>query len=201
VFAIMADNAGVAVGKYRYTTLDILIIAVVAAIGGVVNAYVTGAWAKFIEGAVGPFGAALDNPFYIFWVIIVVLLVPKPGVAIVTSLLAVIVEMVAGSEDGSIVLVFGLLQGIGLELGFLVFRYARTLPAAILSGALCGIGCAICLTFIFGFDTLAPLPLVALFVALAVCDGLIGGILGYVIARGVNRAGFAGGTQTWERAV
>jgi energy-coupling factor transport system permease protein len=196
----MAMNAGVGVGKYRYTTLDILLIAVIAAIGGVVNAYVVGAWAKFIEGAIGPFGAALDNPFYIFWVIIAVLLVPKPGVAVVASMLAGIVEVVAGSEDGSIVLVFTLLQGVGIELGFLVFRYARTIQSALLGGALCGIGCAICLTFVFGFDTLAPVPLILLFIAMAVGDALIGGILGYVIAQGVNRAGFAGGTQTWERA-
>lgn len=195
----MAGTAGVAVGKYRYTTLDILIIAVIAAIGGVVNAYLVGAWAKFIEGAIGPFGAALDNPFYIFWVIIAVLLVPKPGVAIVASMLAGIVEVVAGSEDGSIVLVFTLLQGVGVELGFLLFRYARTLPAALAGGALCGIGCAICLTFVFGFDKLDPLPLVALFGALALCDAVIGGVLGYVIAQGVGRAGYAGGTQTWTR--
>jgi energy-coupling factor transport system permease protein len=196
----VAGQTGVSVGKYRYTTLDILIIAVIAAIGGVVNAYATGAWAKFIEGAIGPFGAALDNPFYIFWVIIAVLLVPKPGVAIVASMLAGIVEVVAGSEDGSIVLVFTLLQGVGIELGFLAFRYARSLPAALLGGALCGIGCSICLTFVFGFDKLDAGPLVALFAAIAICDAVIGGLLGYAIAQGVARAGFAGGTQAWTRA-
>ncbi len=74
-------RVGVKVGTYRYTTMDILLIAVIAAVGGVVNAYAVGAWAKFIEGAAGPFGAALDNPFFIFWVIIAVLLIPKPGVA------------------------------------------------------------------------------------------------------------------------
>jgi energy-coupling factor transport system substrate-specific component len=195
----MALNAGVGVGKYRYTTLDILIIAVVSAIGGVFNAYITGAWAKFIEGAIGPFGAALDNPIYIFWIIIVALLIPKPGVALATGLLATLVEVIAGSEDGSIVLVFGLLQGVGAELGFLLFRYNRSLAAALVAGALTGIGCAIGLTFVFGFFTFSGLVIVPFFVAMAVGDGIIGGLLGYVIARGVMRAGFAGGTQAWER--
>jgi energy-coupling factor transport system permease protein len=195
----MAGNIGVGVGKYRYTTLDILIIAVVSAIGGVFNAYVTGAWAKFIEGAIGPFGAALDNPIYIFWIIVVVLLVPKPGVALATGLLATVVEVIAGSEDGSVVLVFGLLQGIGAELGFLAFRYARTIPAVLLAGALTGIGCAIGLTFVFGFFTFAGVAIVAFFIAMALGDGIIGGLLGYVIARGVTRAGFAGGAQSWQR--
>jgi energy-coupling factor transport system substrate-specific component len=195
----MTANAGVSVGRYRYTTLDILIMAVIAAVGGVVNAYVVGAWAKFIEGAAGPLGAALDNPFFIFWVIVAVLLIPKPGVAIITSMLAGIVEVVAGSLDGSIVLVFTLLQGVGVELGFLVFRYARTLQAAWLGGALCGIGCAICLTFIFGFDKLDPAGLIGLFVALALGDALIGGTLAWVIAQGVGRAGLAGGREEWQR--
>jgi energy-coupling factor transport system substrate-specific component len=195
----MSADTGVAVGKYRYTTLDILIIAVIAAIGGVVSAYVVGAWAKFIEGAMGPFGAALNNPFFIFWGIVAVLLVPKPGVAIISSLLTGIVEVVAGSLDGSIVLVFTFLQGVGVELGFLAFRYARSLQAAILGGALAGIGCAICLTLVFGFTKLDPVLLVAFFAALAIADGLIGGILAWVIAQGVGRAGFAGEREAWQR--
>jgi energy-coupling factor transport system permease protein len=195
------NRVGMKVGSYRYTTMDILVIAVIAAIGGVVNAYGTGAWAKFIEAAAGPFGAALDNPFYIFWVIIAVLLIPKPGVAIVTSMLAGIVEVVAGSEDGSIVLVFTLLQGVGIELGFLIFRYRSNLPAALLGGALCGVGCAICLTWIFGFDKFGFGAQLALILALAVADAVIGGILGYVIARGVERAGNIGpGREGWVRA-
>src|SRR5919197_4936298 len=102
----MRSATGVTLGRYRYTTLDILIIAVIAAIGGVVSAYVVGAWAKFIEGAIGPFGAALNNPFFIFWGIVAVLLVPKPGVAVISSGVTGAVEVVAGSLDGSVVLVF-----------------------------------------------------------------------------------------------
>jgi energy-coupling factor transport system permease protein len=135
----------------------------------------------------------------LFWIIIVALLIPKPGVALATGLLATLVEVIAGSEDGSIVLVFGLLQGVGAELGFLLFRYNRSLAAALVAGALTGIGCAIGLTFVFGFFTFSGLVIVPFFVAMAVGDGIIGGLLGYVIARGVMRAGFAGGTQAWER--
>jgi len=194
-------RAGVRVGTYRYTTMDILLIAVIAAVGGVVNAYATGAWAKFIEGEAGPFGAALDNPFYIFWVIIAVLLIPKPGVAVVTSMLAGVVEVVAGSEDGSIVLVFTLLQGLGIEIGFLIWRYRAVLVAALIGGALCGVGCAICLMYIFGFDKFGFGLQVAMILALAAADAVIGGGLGYVIARGVARAGNIGpGRGGWVRA-
>src|SRR5260370_15234859 len=120
--------------------MEMRVIGVVGAVGGVVNAYATGAWAKFIEGAAGPFGAALDNPFYIFWVIIAVLLIPKPGVAVVTSMLAGIIEVVAGSEDGSIVLVFTLLQRVGIEISFLIFKYRAVMSAALLGGALFDVG-------------------------------------------------------------
>jgi energy-coupling factor transport system substrate-specific component len=189
----------VTLGRYRYTTLDILIIAVIAAIGGVVSAYVVGAWAKFIEGAIGPFGAALNNPFFIFWGIVAVLLVPKPGVALISSVLTGAVEVVAGSLDGSIVLVFVFLQGLGVEIGFLALGYARSLPAAVLGGALAGIGCAISLTAVFGFTKLDPVVLVVFYAAMAVADGLIGGILAWAIAQGVGRAGIAGGREGWQR--
>ena len=195
----MRSATGVTLGRYRYTTLDILIIAVIAAIGGVVSAYVVGAWAKFIEGAIGPFGAALNNPFFIFWGIVAVLLVPKPGVALISSVLTGAVEVVAGSLDGSIVLVFVFLQGLGVEIGFLALGYARSLPAAVLGGALAGIGCAISLTAVFGFTKLDPVVLVVFYAAMAVADGLIGGILAWVIAQGVGRAGIAGGREGWQR--
>jgi energy-coupling factor transport system substrate-specific component len=182
-------NAAVTDSKWRFTTKDILTIAVIAAICGVVGAFVVGPWAKFIEGLLGPFGAALDNPFFIFWAILAGLLIPRPGVALVTSLLGCLVEMIAGSLDGSIVMVFGLAQGIGMEAGLALFRYRPSLPAAIVSGALGGVGCAISLLYVFGFVTLPGFSQILLIAALAIGDGVIGGLLAWFIAQAVKRSG------------
>src|SRR5581483_6816458 len=128
--------------SFRYSTMDILTVAVVSVIGGIVSAYTVGPWAKFIERVLGPYGAALDNPFFIVWYIIVGLLTRKPGLTFISAMLTGLVEVLAGSLDGSIVFVFVALQGIGAEIGLAAFRYRPTLPAALVSGALAGIGCA-----------------------------------------------------------
>ena len=173
----------------RYSTKDILTIAAISAIGGVAGALLVGPWAKFIEGILGPFGAALDNPFFIFWATLAGLIIPKPGVALATSCLMSVVEVLAGSLDGSIALIFGLLQGVGLELGLAVFGYRRHLFSAVASCAFGGVGCAITLMYVFGFVHLPGTLQIPLIIALATGDGLIGGLLANAIANSLRRAG------------
>jgi energy-coupling factor transport system substrate-specific component len=190
-----ATPAGARSGPYRYATLDLLTIAVISAVGGVVSAYVVIPWAKFIEGAIGPFGAALNNGFFILWAILAGLILRKPGIAFVTSMLTGTIELLAGSLDGSIVLVFVAFQGIGMELGLAAFRYRPGLPAAWLSGALGGVGCAVCILYVFGFAQLA-VPVQILFIAaLALGDAVLGGSLAYAIAKSLERLGVAQGTS------
>jgi ABC-type thiamin/hydroxymethylpyrimidine transport system permease subunit len=181
---------------FRVSTMDILLIAVVAAVGGVVSAYVVGPWAKFIEGVLGPFGAALDNPFFIFWYIIVGLITRKPFLTFIAGMLTGLIEVLAGSLDGSIVFVFVALQALGAELGLLIFRYRPSILAAIVSGALAGIGCAIALTFVFGFVVLPVGSLILLYIAMALGDGIIGGLLAWFVVKGIERTGVMGRTAT-----
>jgi energy-coupling factor transport system substrate-specific component len=183
------NDSTIAARNFSYATKDILTIAAIAAVGGVVGAFLIAPWAKFIEGVLGPFGAALDNPFFIFWVALAGIIVPKPGVALATSCLMSLVEVLAGSPDGSIVLIFGLLQGIGLELGFTVFAYRRHPLAAFASCAFGGIGCAISLMYVFGFVRLSAPLQILLVCALAIADGIIGGSLATAVAKSLRRAG------------
>ena len=177
---------------YRVSTYDILTVAVVAAVGGIIGAYVIDAWAKFIEGVLGPFGAALDNPFFILFYIIIGLLTKKPLLTFIGGMLTGTVEMIAGSLDGSIVLVFTLLQAIGAELGFMIFLYRPTITTALLSGALTGIGCAICLTFVFGFTVLPIGTMILFYIAMALGDAIIGGGLAWIIYQGILKTGVRG---------
>src|SRR5215218_5399124 len=117
-------------GGYRYRTADILLVGAIAAVGGVVSAYVIVPWAKFIEGLLGPFGAVFDNPFFIFWPIVAALLICKPGVGVVTSVLTGAIVVLVGWADRLKFLIGILLHGRGVELGFLICRYQATLLAA-----------------------------------------------------------------------
>jgi energy-coupling factor transport system substrate-specific component len=172
----------------KFTTKDILTIAAIATVGGVAGAFIVGPWAKIIEGLFGPFAAAFDNPFFIFWATLAGLFVSRPGAALCTSILLGLIEMLAGGLDGSIVLVFSLMQGIGMELGLAVFRYKGGVCAAMLSTALGGVGASFSLLYIFGFVTLPLKMQILLIITISVTDGLVGGLLAHRIVKSLRRA-------------
>lgn len=73
-------------------------------------------------------------------------LLRKPGAALITEVLAGLVELLMGNPGGVIVLITGGIQGAGCELGFGLFRYRKY---NLLSMCLAGIFAA---TFIFVFE-------------------------------------------------
>ncbi len=180
----------------KYTTTALLTTAVVAVIGGVVSAYVVLPWAKFIEGVLGPWGAALDNGFFTIWYIIIGLLTGLPGLPFIGGMLTGTVEVLAGSIDGPIVWVFVFFQSLGAELGFYIGRYKRNIRTALIAGGLSGIGCGIPFIVIYGFSGL-PLGLnILLFGALFVGNAVLAGLLGYAIYQAVARTGITGEAET-----
>jgi energy-coupling factor transport system substrate-specific component len=67
------------------------------------------------------------------------LIIRRPGAAIFVELVAAALSAMLGNAWGMSTLLFGLAQGIGAEIGVLIFAYRRFgLGAAALSGALAG---------------------------------------------------------------
>ena len=68
------------------------------------------------------------------------LIIRKPGAALYCEVLAAAVSGVLGTQFGLSVLLSGFVQGLGAELVFLAFLYARyTLPVAVLAGLASGV--------------------------------------------------------------
>ena len=64
----------------------------------------------------------------------------KPGAAVFASTLAAAVSLLLGSPYGLIIVVYGLVQGIGGELGFLLTRYRHFgWGTAVLAGVTAGL--------------------------------------------------------------
>ncbi|MDQ3463934.1 MAG: ECF transporter S component [Actinomycetota bacterium] len=124
----------------RWRTVDIVIAAVIGVAFGVVF------WAWNLLGTVvGPalafFApvAAILNGVFLMPGVIGGLVIRKPGAAVFASTLAAAVSLLLGSPYGGIIIVYGLVQGIGVELGFALTRYRRfglgaTLIAAVTGG-------------------------------------------------------------------
>lgn len=69
--------------------------------------------------------------------VLAALIVRKPGAALLAELVAATLEMILGGQWGWGTVVSGLLQGGGVEIGFLLFVYRRfTLPVAMLGGVI-----------------------------------------------------------------
>jgi len=125
-------------------------------------------------------------------------IIRKPGVALLTELLAAFIELLMGNSGGLTVVLTGLIQGAGAELVFALFRYRRW---DLLSMSLAGIVSA---AFIFCYELyylsyykLAPGMLIAQlavrFVSAAVFSGLLCKLAGDGLAKtGVIKSYAAG---------
>ena len=115
-------------------------------------------------------------------------IIRKPGVALITEILAAAVELLMGNSGGLTVVLTGLIQGAGAELAFAIFRYKKW---NLLSMSLAGILSAL---FIFCYElyylnyiALAPSLLIAQlavrFVSAVVFSGIICKLAGDGLAK------------------
>ena len=115
-------------------------------------------------------------------------IIRKPGVALITEILAAAVELLMGNSGGLTVVLTGLIQGAGAELAFAIFRYKKW---NLLSMSQAGILSAL---FIFCYElyylnyiALAPSLLIAQlavrFVSAVVFSGIICKLAGDGLAK------------------
>jgi energy-coupling factor transport system substrate-specific component len=130
---------------HRWRTIDIVIASVIAVAFGVIFWAWNTVW-SVTEGAFAFFPPA-QTVIYGVWLIPAVLgglIIRKPGAALYTETVAAVVSALLGSQWGAPVIQQGLIQGLGAELVFAALLYRNfKLPAAILAGALTGVGAAI----------------------------------------------------------
>jgi energy-coupling factor transport system substrate-specific component len=123
-------------GKYYFSTRDLLIIAVLAALGGVLSTYVS-YLANMINHLVGvPFGAGnVVAGLHVLWLLLMIAITRKLGAGLIGGALKGFVEFITGNPHGIIVVVISTIEGLGAELGYLPFRKYRT-AAYMLGGGL-----------------------------------------------------------------
>lgn len=127
-----------------------------------------------------------------FWwmpAVVAMLVIRRPGAAILAEVVAASVEPLLGGQWGIATLGSGLLQGLGVELGLLIFAYKvwTWLPAA-LGGALAGL-------LETPYERVLYYPewdfsYIALYgVAMVVSGALLAGVVGWLLVRGLARTG------------
>ncbi len=124
----------------RWRTVDIVVTAVL----GVASGVLFWAWGLLWAGLGAVFAAfpPAQAVMYGVWLLPAVLaplVVRRPGAALFAELVAAVVSALLGSAWGTLVLLYGLLQGLAGEAGFAAFGYRRFgWPQALLAAACAG---------------------------------------------------------------
>ncbi|MCD1294029.1 sulfite oxidase [Methanocella sp. CWC-04] len=122
--------------KYYFSTRDLLVLAILGSLGGVLSTYV-GYIANVINHLVGvPYGAGqIVGGLHVLWMVLVVAITGKKGSGALGGLVKGFVEFISGSRLGVFVIFLSLVEGIFVELGYWPFKERRGL-AYMLAGGL-----------------------------------------------------------------
>jgi len=181
--------------NFGFTNRDLILMAVIAAISGVVNTG-TGILWNAANAAGGPLaGAALQGAF--MWsYILAFFLVRKPGAMLIVAVLDTAVEALLGNPSGIATIGWGVTQGLAAEVVLAIcnYRFFNWFSLGVAGAAVSQFG-TVWTAYLFGWDTTpevvrqywiaAPINLVSGFIL----SGLLGLALGKMIARtGLVRA-------------
>lgn len=109
--------------RYYLSNRDLLVIAVLSGIGGVMSTYV-GYLGNLLNRIFGvPFGAGqFVSGLHVFWFILVAGLIRRPGAATAAGLLKGVIELLTGSTHGVVIVLVSLVQGLLVDVVLLITR-------------------------------------------------------------------------------
>ncbi|WP_125614659.1 ECF transporter S component [Specibacter cremeus] len=188
--SVAAPSANTAPRKQGWRVVDIVVASVLSVAVGVIF-WLWSAGYGLIAAATTAF-PPLGGLYGGGWLIAGViggLVIRKPGAALYCEIVAALVEALLGSSFGLTVLLSGLVQGVGAELAFALFRYRKfTLPVALLAGALAGVGMGLNDNLVSNVEWDFAWKAVYLVFG-AVSGTVIAGLLSWLAVRGLARTG------------
>lgn len=175
--------------NFNYSTRDIVIIAVIAAIAGVINTGVGNLW-YLANTSLGPLGGALLQGAFMWAYILVMFLVRKPGAALLVGVIEASVELLLGNAAGIGTLGWGISQGLAIEVVMAISAYGKyDLYTALAAGAAASQFGTLWTSVFYGWDP-AYSSDVWMAVPVNLISGLIlSGLIGYLLARAIAQTG------------
>ncbi|MDY6874254.1 MAG: ECF transporter S component, partial [Chloroflexota bacterium] len=122
--------------KYYFSTRDLLIMAVLAALGGVASTYIN-TLSDAVNAILGfPGASQWAAGLHVIWIVLAMAITGKPGTGTLTGALKGAVEMMSGNSHGIIILLVDLVAGLLVDFGFLIFRNKRNIWPYLVAGGL-----------------------------------------------------------------
>lgn len=137
-----------------------------------------------------PFGFEIIYGVWFMAAVIAAYIIRKPGAALITEVLAAVVELLMGNAGGATLLLTGLIQGLGCELGFALFRYKRfDLFSMSVSGILAAMFIFIYELFYLQYYLLSPTLLAAQLLVRFISAFVFSGLISKLACDGLARTG------------
>lgn len=177
-------------GKNTWRVVDIVVLSVLGVAIGVIFWLWSAGYGLISAFTVAfpPVGALYGGGWLIAGVL-GALVIRKPGAALYCELIAASVEGLLGTHFGFSVLLSGVIQGLGAELGFALFRYKKfNLLVALVAGALAGLALGLNDALVWNIAWAYEWKLV--YIILAMISGtIIAGLGSWLGVRGLARTG------------
>lgn len=177
--------------RYYYTTRDLLLMAALAALGGISSTYIN-FMGDFFQSFLGFAGTTQwAAGLHVLWLVLAVGLTKKAGAGTITGILKGGVELFSGNTHGLLILLVDLVAGIVLDAGVLPFRKRDHWTAYALAGGLASA------SNVLVFQLFAAVPadiltygLIGLIALVAFISGLVfAGVLGAGLLTTLRRSG------------
>jgi energy-coupling factor transport system substrate-specific component len=179
-------RSGMALDR-TWRTLDIVVVAVIAAAFGVFMA----GFNVVYQAAGGAAGSPL-NVLYGIWLLPAVIapaIVRKPGAALFAELVAASLSVLVVNQWGPDAILSGFLQGLGAELAFALFRYRRYDVLAVALASVASAALAFLHDWLLYYQGLAPDVLAITALAMLISAAVLMPAATTVVVRALRRAG------------
>ena len=174
---------------FHYTSRDIVILAVIAAISGVVNTGLSQIW-TLANTALGPLGGALLQGTFMWSYVLAMWVVRKPGAALAIGLIGTMIQVVAGNPAGIASTGWGVTQGLAIEGVMALANYKKySLVVAMLAAAASSQFGTLWTAILFGWDPATSRDVWIAVPVQMLVGAVVSGLIGYGLAQAIRRTG------------
>lgn len=187
--------------RFRWRVVDIVVASVIGVASGVLFWLWGLAWPG-LDGvlSITPGLSGLLAGGWLFAGVLGGLVIRKPGAALYAEVVAAVVSMAIGTQWGPTTLIWGIVQGLAVELGFALFLYGSwRLGTALLAGGLAGVAVGLLDTTFTSVAALAFEARLIYFASAVVSGVVIAGLVSWLVVRALAATGaldrFASGRE------
>ncbi len=176
---------------FYFSTRDLIISAVLAALGGVASTYIN-TLSDAVHAMLGLPGATQwAAGLHVLWIVLSMGIARKTGIGTITGILKGAVELMSGNSHGVIILLVNLVAGLLVDFGFLVFKNKKSLWPYLLAGGL-ATGSNVLVFQIFAtmpLNILAASAIAILFMVAFISGLIFAGVIPSLLIKTLQKAG------------